>query len=105
MKKAIVIITILLCHCAPGKTIYYEPAPIDAVLTCCGATKYSKNNHYVIMSRVVPPQKTTDKGCIKPENLFYRVTKYPKGEITVALVCKKRASYVELKDEEMNRDE
>ena len=105
MKKTIAIIALLVCHCAPGRTVYYYPAPIDNVVTCCGATKYDKNNHYVIFSRVVPPLQTKDEGCIKPENLFYRVTKYPDKNISVSVVCKKLASYVELKEEKMERGE
>jgi hypothetical protein len=104
MKNTIIILVLILCSCAVKK-VYYEPAPVDAILTCCSGDGKSKDDHYVIMSRIVLPKQTQDKECTKRENVFYRITEYPNGDMSLTLVCKTPTGYIELEDERMSRDD
>jgi len=103
MKKSIILVILILCSCT--KKVYYELAPVDAVLTCCSGDGKGKDDHYVIMSRTVNPKQTKDKECTKRENVFYRITEYPNGDMSLTLVCKTPSGYIELADERMSRDD
>lgn len=104
MRKVIIFAALILCACTTKK-VFYEPAPVDAVLTCCSGDGKSPDDHYVIMSRTVFPKQTKDKECTKQENIFYRITEYPSGEMSLTLVCKTPSGYIELADERMSRDD
>lgn len=104
MKKSMIVAILILCSCTTKK-VFYEPAPVDTVLTCCSGDGKSKDDHYVVMSRTVLPKQTKDENCTKKENVFYRITEYPDGDMSLTLVCKTPTGYIELEDERMSRDD
>jgi hypothetical protein len=95
MKKLFLFVFVLSL-CCNDRIVYYEPAPIDDILTCCG--KKDASNYHVIFSRVVTPRKTRHTHCTKQENLFYKITK-TQDSINIDLVCKWNFLYFKMEEE------
>lgn len=96
MKKIILLFCLFSCQ---GQT-FYEQAPIDDVLRCCG----NHPDSYVIFTRVVLPHSTDDIECTKDGNVFYKMVKNGNDPAEITLVCKKGYFYIPMKEDKGIRE-